>query len=52
MMKYTYLITIAVLLYSTSFAQPSVTDKVQRPKLVVGIVVDQMSWDYLYKYYP
>lgn len=22
-----------------------------RPKLVVGIVVDQMRWDYLYKYY-
>ena len=24
---------------------------VQRPKLVVGIVVDQMRWDYLYRYY-
>ncbi|MEI8087034.1 MAG: alkaline phosphatase family protein, partial [Paludibacter sp.] len=24
---------------------------VERPKLVVGIVVDQMRWDYLYKYY-
>jgi len=23
----------------------------QRPKLVIGIVVDQMSWDYLYRYY-
>jgi hypothetical protein len=22
-----------------------------RPKLVVGIVVDQMRWDFLYKYY-
>ena len=22
-----------------------------RPKLVVGIVVDQMRWDYLYRYY-
>ena len=21
------------------------------PKLVVGIVVDQMRWDYLYRYY-
>ncbi|GAB3431887.1 alkaline phosphatase PafA [Niabella aquatica] len=28
------------------FAQP-----VKRPKLVVGIVVDQMRWDYLYRYY-
>src|SRR5258708_39439421 len=26
-------------------------DKVARPKLVVGIVVDQMRWDYLYRYY-
>ena len=24
---------------------------IKRPKLVVGIVVDQMSWDYLYRYY-
>jgi hypothetical protein len=23
----------------------------QRPKLVVGIVVDQMRWDYLYRFY-
>jgi predicted AlkP superfamily pyrophosphatase or phosphodiesterase len=30
-------------------ASPSQT--VQRPKLVVGIVVDQMRWDYLYRYY-
>lgn len=25
--------------------------KVSRPKLVVGIVVDQMRWDFLYRYY-
>jgi predicted AlkP superfamily pyrophosphatase or phosphodiesterase len=25
--------------------------KLQRPKLVVGIVIDQMRWDYLYRYY-
>ena len=24
---------------------------IQRPKLVVGIVVDQMRWDYLYRFY-
>ena len=24
---------------------------IERPKLVVGIVVDQMRWDYLYRYY-
>ena len=30
----------------TAAAQP-----LQRPKLVVGIVVDQMRWDYLYRFY-
>ncbi len=25
--------------------------KIERPKLVVGIVVDQMRWDFLYRYY-
>src|ERR1041384_1889747 len=24
---------------------------IERPKLVVGIVVDQMRWDYLYRYH-
>lgn len=24
---------------------------IERPKLIVGIVVDQMRWDYLYRYY-
>lgn len=23
----------------------------ERPRLVVGVVVDQMRWDYLYRYY-
>ena len=34
-----------------SFSQSQKTVSVQRPKLVVGIVVDQMRWDYLYRYY-
>lgn len=29
----------------------SASATVQRPKLVVGIMVDQMRWDYLYRYY-
>ncbi len=33
-----------------AFGQISKND-VDRPKLVVGIVVDQMRWDYLYRYY-
>ncbi|MER3472180.1 MAG: alkaline phosphatase family protein [Chitinophagaceae bacterium] len=27
------------------------SSQLQRPKLVVGIVVDQMRWDYLYRFY-
>ena len=34
---------------STSFLK---AQQVSRPKLVVGIAVDQMRWDYLYRYYP
>lgn len=30
---------------------PSIAQSLQRPQLVVGIVVDQMRWDYLYRYY-
>jgi len=32
-----------------SFAQPKA--EVARPRLVVGVVVDQMRWDYLYRFY-
>lgn len=35
---------------SAPFAQQA-ANSVPRPKLVVGIVVDQMRWDYLYRYY-
>lgn len=27
------------------------SNELKRPKLVIGIVVDQMRWDYLYRYY-
>lgn len=26
-------------------------EKIERPKLVVGLVIDQMRWDYLYRFY-
>lgn len=32
-------------------AQKNKTPQLERPKLVVGLVVDQMRWDYLYRYY-
>src|ERR1700740_389065 len=37
----------------TAFAQSKTPagNTLKRPKLVVGIVVDQMRWDYLYRYY-
>lgn len=46
-------ITFILLIFITnSFGQnEGANDKVKRPKLVVGIVVDQMRWDYLYRYY-
>lgn len=46
---------IAILIYSTAIAQPDIernkAQDIKRPKLVVGIVVDQMRWDFLYRYY-
>ena len=35
---------------STSSPKKSVNNGVERPRLVVGLVVDQMRWDYLYRY--
>ncbi|MPR32550.1 alkaline phosphatase PafA [Salmonirosea aquatica] len=49
---YRLLIVFLALSFST-FAQPSPkkTPPLARPKLVVGIVVDQMRYDYLYRFY-
>ncbi len=47
-MKHIVSFTCCLLMAMHSFAQPKA---LQRPKLVVGIVVDQMRWDYLYRYY-
>ncbi|HEX4852328.1 MAG TPA: alkaline phosphatase family protein, partial [Puia sp.] len=32
-------------------SSPGQSQTINRPKLIVGIVVDQMRWDYLYRYY-
>src|SRR5690606_27071319 len=37
-----------LLLQQPAFSQ---THKLARPKLVVGLMIDQMRWDYLYRYY-
>ena len=53
-MKRASFLLLAVLLLHTSFAQnsKSLNQKLEisKPKLVVGIVVDQMRWDFLYRY--
>jgi predicted AlkP superfamily pyrophosphatase or phosphodiesterase len=47
-------IFIAFLICFTTLAnaqQVSINNTIKRPKIVVGIVVDQMRWDYLYRFY-
>lgn len=51
-MKHKFLTLIAICFFINIFAQTPSKNSVIRPKLVVGIVVDQMRWDYLYRFYP
>src|ERR1035437_11461 len=39
-----------IILFILSFNQAIIPQEIQRPKLVVGIVVDQMRFEYLYKF--
>ncbi len=48
-MKRILILGLSLLCLNLATAQPA--NKVKRPKLVVGIVIDQMRWDYLYRYY-
>lgn len=53
---YSKRLVIFALLITVSFTAQSQKSKpmdqhLPRPKLVVGIVIDQMRWDYLYRYY-
>ncbi len=41
----------ALLSVITINAQKNKNNQVDRPKLVVGLVIDQMRWDYLYRFY-
>lgn len=52
-MKLKYIIVIGLCLGSIRLiAQNKAINKgIDRPKLVIGIVIDQMRWDYLYRYY-
>src|SRR6516225_6557220 len=49
-MNWKPLLTIALGLLILASCHPKKSPGVKRPKLVVGIVVDQMRWDYLYRY--
>src|SRR5690606_25448337 len=51
MKRNTYLLALVALFIGSSFSPPTLSEKLPRPKLVVGIMVDQMRWDYLYRYY-
>lgn len=48
MRKNIFLNCFFILITWISFAQPSL--RIARPKLVIGLVIDQMRWDYLYRY--
>lgn len=45
------LFILFIFLFSANLLFSQTVKKDQQPKLVVGIVVDQMRWDYLYRYY-
>jgi predicted AlkP superfamily pyrophosphatase or phosphodiesterase len=50
MWKYFSFVVFCLSITFTAWTQPA-NEPILRPKLVVGIVVDQMRWDYLYRYY-
>lgn len=51
-MRYLFILWILSGNTIASFAQETQPgNAIARPKLVVGIVIDQMRWDYLYRYY-
>lgn len=50
-MRFSIIVFTALLISQSVFGQKKGLTELPRPKLVVGIVVDQMRWDYLYRYY-
>src|ERR1700749_1038341 len=48
---FSFLCLMAFFIMGLTACQHKKTANVDRPRLVVGIVVDQMRWDYLYRYY-
>ncbi len=50
MSKFFFFIAFSMCQAFHVWAQPA-NSSIARPKLVVGIVIDQMRWDFLYRYY-
>jgi hypothetical protein len=54
-MKHFFTVLISLICFSTPAQKATITKThtqgIERPKLVVGIMVDQMRWDFLYRYY-
>src|ERR1035437_3678051 len=51
MLKNIFLALCSLWLTIFSFSQSQHKGGIARPKLVIGLVIDQMRWDYLYRYY-
>jgi predicted AlkP superfamily pyrophosphatase or phosphodiesterase len=48
-MKYIYLVSLLIIQLKI-VAQPKANTTNVKPKLVIGLVIDQMRWDYLHRY--
>src|SRR5450755_1076930 len=44
-------ISLAAISQNTGNISAAIKNSVPRPRLVIGIVIDQMRWDYLYRFY-
>lgn len=45
------LLSVTIFISQAQQTQKTIDNGIVRPRLVVGIVVDQMRWDYLYRYF-
>src|SRR5438552_105116 len=45
-----FILFCSSIIFQETFAQKTTTAPPLKPKLVVGIVVDQMRWDFLYRF--
>lgn len=50
-MRVLYLLVLLIHFSVYGQKKPLTAFDIERPKLIVGIVIDQMRWDYLYRYY-